>query len=93
MADPEVATKAPESDAMEDNEKKESLIPGDTPVEQGSSSLGVGCFCLIYSMVTDLTQEHCVTDRPTRQSSPKPPSTCGHLKNAELATRSSSSIC
>ncbi len=39
MAEPEVATKAPESDAME--ETKESLIPGDTPVAQGSSSLGV----------------------------------------------------
>lgn len=47
MAEPEVATKAPESDAMEDTntetkvETKESVIPGDTPVAQGSSSLGV----------------------------------------------------
>jgi dienelactone hydrolase len=51
MAEPEVATKAPESDAMEDTkaETTESVIPGDTPVAQGSSSLG----------------EHCVTDRPT----------------------------
>lgn len=46
MAEPEVATKAPESDAMEEIKEapKESLIPGDTPVAQGSSSLGVSCF-------------------------------------------------
>lgn len=43
MAEPEVATKAPESDAMEET-KTESLIPGDTPVAQASSSLGVSCF-------------------------------------------------
>jgi hypothetical protein len=35
MAEPEVATKAPESDAVE-----ASLIPGDTPAESGAS-LGV----------------------------------------------------
>jgi hypothetical protein len=38
MSDPEVATRAPESDAAE--ESKASLIPGDTPV-QSSGSLGV----------------------------------------------------
>lgn len=51
MADPEVATKAPESDAAEDDTPQDappSLIPGDTPAQAGAS-LG----------------EHCVTDRPT----------------------------
>jgi hypothetical protein len=38
MADPEVATKAPESDATE--ETTASLIPGDTPAQKGVS-LGV----------------------------------------------------
>jgi hypothetical protein len=38
MADPEVATKAPESDAAE--ESKASLIPGDTLAQSGAS-LGV----------------------------------------------------
>lgn len=38
MADPEVATKAPESDAVE--ETKASLFPGDTPAQKGAS-LGV----------------------------------------------------
>jgi len=38
MADPEVATKAPESDAAE--ETKASVIPGDTPAQSGAS-LGV----------------------------------------------------
>jgi hypothetical protein len=38
MADPEVATKAPESDAAE--ETKASLFPGDTPAQKGAS-LGV----------------------------------------------------
>ncbi len=39
MADPEVATKAPESDAAE--KTKASLIPGDTPAQSGAS-LGLG---------------------------------------------------
>jgi hypothetical protein len=38
MADPEVATKAPESDATE--ETTASLISGDTPAQKGAS-LGV----------------------------------------------------
>lgn len=42
MAEPEVVMKAPESDATEN--ARETLIPGDTPVARGSSSLGVGCF-------------------------------------------------
>lgn len=42
MAEPEVATKAPESDAMEDQPAPAtaSLIPGDTPAQAGAS-LGV----------------------------------------------------
>ncbi|KAH8795806.1 Alpha/Beta hydrolase protein [Hyaloscypha sp. PMI_1271] len=40
MADPEVATKAPESDATE--ETTASLIPGDTPAQKGAS-LGEHC--------------------------------------------------
>lgn len=42
MADPEVATKAPESDATEDVplETTPSLVPGDTPAQAGAS-LGV----------------------------------------------------
>ncbi len=43
MAEPEVATKAPESDAAEDITQKavkESLVPGDTPAETGPT-LGV----------------------------------------------------
>lgn len=35
MSDAEVATRAPESDAAE------SVIPGDTKVDQGPTSLGV----------------------------------------------------
>ena len=46
MAEPEVAAKAPESDALED-----SPAAGDTPAQKGP---GMG--------------EHCVSDRPTRQS-------------------------
>jgi hypothetical protein len=38
MSDPEVATKAPESDAA--GESEASLIPGDTPAQSGAS-LGV----------------------------------------------------
>lgn len=55
MADDEVATKAPESDAQEDSKpetsdaEKSSGIEGDTKPDQGSASMG----------------EHCVTDRPT----------------------------
>jgi len=40
MSDPEVATKAPESDAAEEGESEASLIPGDTPAQSGAS-LGV----------------------------------------------------
>ncbi|KAE9377923.1 alpha/beta-hydrolase [Stipitochalara longipes BDJ] len=40
MADPEVATKAPESDAVE--ETKASLLPSDTPAQKGAS-LGEHC--------------------------------------------------
>lgn len=46
MADSEVATRAPESDALEDTKQvsqkpaQESLIPGDTPAQTGAS-LGV----------------------------------------------------
>lgn len=59
MTDLENATKAPESDAQEQQteqqaeqkaeQKAETIIPGDTPA-QTDSSMG----------------EHCVTDRPTR---------------------------
>jgi hypothetical protein len=65
---------------MEDT--KESLIPGDTPVAQGSSSLGVSCFCSRPCMIADFPKEHCVTDRPTRQSFQNPLSN-GHEANAE----------
>ncbi|KAF4625805.1 hypothetical protein G7Y89_g12359 [Cudoniella acicularis] len=37
MAEPEVATKAPESDAMETTQPQPSLIPGDTPAQSGAS--------------------------------------------------------
>ena len=42
MAEPEVATRAPESDAVEGNKPSgpESLIAGDTPAQSGAS-LGV----------------------------------------------------
>ena len=44
MADPELATRAPENDAAEDAKKQEpapeSLFPGDTPAQTGAS-LGV----------------------------------------------------
>lgn len=49
MADDELATKAPESDAAEDNtpsssskpEASKSAVPDDSKVEQGSATLGV----------------------------------------------------
>ena len=50
MSDPELATKAPESDAMEDNTKTvPSLISTQDSTAQTGASMG----------------EHCVTDRPT----------------------------
>ncbi|KAH6674378.1 Alpha/Beta hydrolase protein [Halenospora varia] len=42
MAEPEVATKAPESDAAEAEAPQPSLIPGDTPAQSGAS-LGEHC--------------------------------------------------
>lgn len=47
MADEEVATKAPESDG---NDK--SIVPGDTPAQEGAS-MGVSYakFCLKHSIV------------------------------------------
>lgn len=51
MAEPEVATKAPESDAAEASTAPESIVPGDTPAQTGASMGGLG--------------EHCVKDRPT----------------------------
>jgi hypothetical protein len=42
MADSEIATKAPESDAV--GETEASLIPGDTPAQKGAS-LGVRGAC------------------------------------------------
>jgi hypothetical protein len=39
MADPEVATKAPESDVSE--QVPASIIPGDTPAQSGAS-MGLG---------------------------------------------------
>lgn len=49
MADNDVATKAPESDAQEGTEQpteaeKISGIPGDTKPDQGSASLGVSLY-------------------------------------------------
>lgn len=41
MADPEVATKAPESDAQE-NVGQANVIPGDTPAQTGPT-LGEHC--------------------------------------------------
>lgn len=40
MADPEVATKAPESDAAEASTA--SIVPGDTPAQTGASMGGLG---------------------------------------------------
>ena len=63
MADEEVATKAPESDAQ-----GQSLVSGDTPAQQGAS-MGV-CNALLpehFFSAYHLNQEHCVTDRPTRE--------------------------
>lgn len=42
MSDPEVATKAPESDAAEERKSEASLVPGDTPAQSGAS-LGEHC--------------------------------------------------
>jgi hypothetical protein len=66
MSDPKVATKAPESDAAEERESEASLIPGDTPAQSGAS-LGVSWSSLECLRIANLSQEHCVTDRPTRQ--------------------------
>lgn len=43
MADEEVATRAPESDATEAQDV--SGIPGDTKPDQGAASMGVRLFC------------------------------------------------
>ncbi|EKD13868.1 uncharacterized protein L3040_005516 [Drepanopeziza brunnea f. sp. 'multigermtubi'] len=51
MSDPELATKAPESDAAEASTASASIVPGDTPAQTGASMGGLG--------------EHCVKDRPT----------------------------
>lgn len=40
MAEPEVATKAPESDAAEASTA--SIVPGDTPAQTGASMGGLG---------------------------------------------------
>lgn len=66
MSDPEVATKAPESDAAEERESEASLVPGDTPAQSGAS-LGVSSSSVKCLRIANLSQEHCVTDRPTRQ--------------------------
>jgi len=42
MAEPEVATKAPESDAAEASTAPESIVPGDTPTQTGASMGGLG---------------------------------------------------
>lgn len=64
MADEDVATKAPESDAQEDSQEE---IPGDTKVDQGAASMGVS-YTRCWTSQTDIDwlQEHCTTDRPTR---------------------------
>jgi hypothetical protein len=66
MSDPEIATKAPESDAAEERESEPSLVPGDTPAQSGAS-LGVSWSSVKCLRIANLSQEHCVTDRPTRQ--------------------------
>jgi len=45
MAEPEVATKAPESDAVAEAEveaAEKSVFPGDSTVDQSGASLGLG---------------------------------------------------
>lgn len=66
MSDPEVATKAPESDAAEERKSEASLVPGDTSAQSGAS-LGVGWSSLNVPHIANVSQEHCVTDRSTRQ--------------------------
>ena len=72
MADPEVATRAPENDAAEDAKKEAppavegSFFAGDTPAQTGAS-LGVSSTSDILEIIANLLQEHCVTDRPTRK--------------------------
>ncbi len=64
MADSEVATKAPESDAIE--ETTASFISGDTPAQSGGS-LGVSCMLNILVCFTDLLKEQLPKPRATRQ--------------------------
>ena len=72
MADPEIATRAPENDAAEDAKKEAppaaegSLFAGDTPAQTGAS-LGVNSISDTQEIIANLLQEHCVTDRPTRK--------------------------
>lgn len=68
MADVEIATKAPENDGAE-----QSVFPGDTPAQEGVT-MGVRkpqapqAALLRWASGAKLqTQDHCVTDRPTRK--------------------------
>ena len=54
MADMDVATKAPESDAQEDTQQpteaeKISGISGDTKPDQGAASMGVSCYTKVLN--------------------------------------------
>ncbi len=68
MADTDVATKAPESDAQEPS----MISSEDTPAQSGQS-IGVGkshsLTCLESLEVPDSQKEHCTTDRPSRRLS------------------------
>ena len=61
MADEDVATKAPESDAKEPS----MMSSEDTPAQTGAS-MGVRYLLVAETPLTCSNQEHCVTDRPSR---------------------------
>lgn len=69
MSEPEVVTKAPESDAAEASTA--SIVPGDTPAQAGASMGGLGVskpsIRSFDRNVANPSKEHCVKDRPTRQ--------------------------
>ena len=66
MAEDEIATKAPETDAQG------SLVSGDTPAQEGASMGVRPQTALRLRVFTDLTsKEHCVTDRPSRKPLPR----------------------
>lgn len=87
MAEPDIATKAPENDAQETQVPKEpSMISKeDTPAQKGPSMGVRGIFADTETRANFELQDHCVTDRPTPTDGAQPSGEVSKIADVDVS--------